>query len=129
MLKTITSAILFVVFLPLATAAATASEVVQSGQFEGRSDHVTSGGVSIVVTNGQTLLVLEQEFSLDGAPDPKIGFGKDGFNSATLFSKLADNVGAQVYVIPNTIDVAEFNEVYIWCEKFNIPLGVAKFSS
>ncbi|MFK7864264.1 MAG: DM13 domain-containing protein [Pseudohongiellaceae bacterium] len=125
MFKTLFSVILFVAYLPLATA----SEVVKSAQFEGRSDHVTSGGVSIIVTEGQTLLVLEEEFSLDGAPDPKIGFGKNGFDSDTLFSKLENKNGAQVYVIPSNIDVSEFNEVYIWCEKFDIPLGVANFSS
>lgn len=103
-----------------------AGEVIKSGEFEGRSDHVTSGGVSILRTNGQTLLVLEEEFSLDGAPDPKIGFGKDGFQSETLISELNEKTGAQVYVVPEHIDIADFNEVYIWCERFDIPLGVAR---
>lgn len=125
MIKSIFLVLFLVAYLPLSSA----SEVIKSGQFEGRSDHETSGGVSIIVTDGQTLLVLEEEFSLDGAPDPKIGFGKNGFDSATLFSKLEDKAGAQVYVIPASIDVSEFNEVYIWCEKFDIPLGVAAFSS
>jgi hypothetical protein len=114
-----------IVFLPLASA----SEVVKAGQFEGRSDHVTSGGVTILTTEGQTLLVLEAEFSLDGAPDPQIGFGNNGFNRDTIISKLRDENGAQVYVIPSAIDVSKFNEVYIWCQKFDIPLGVAKIST
>lgn len=124
MLKNLLSVMLFLAFMPFANA----SDVAKSGQFEGRSDHQTIGGVSIVITDGQTLLVLEEEFALDGAPDPKIGFGKDGFDSDTIFSKLEKKEGAQVYVIPNSIEVDNYNEVYIWCEKFNIPLGVARFS-
>lgn len=122
--KTLVSALLLITFLPLANA----SDVVKTAEFEGRSDHITTGGVSILKTGGQTLLILEAEFSLDGAPDPQIGFGKNGFDSDTIISKLRDDKGAQVYVIPDSIDVSEFNEVYIWCEKFDIPLGVAKFS-
>lgn len=122
--KTLFSALLLITFLPLANA----SDVVKSAEFEGRSDHITTGGVSILKTGGQTLLVLEAEFSLDGAPDPQIGFGKNGFDSDTIISKLRDDKGAQVYVIPDSIDVSEFNEVYIWCEKFDVPLGVATFS-
>jgi hypothetical protein len=114
-----------IVFLPLANA----SGVVKAGQFEGRSDHVTSGGVAILTTEGQTLLVSEAEFFLDGAPDPQIGFGNNGFNSDTIIFKLRDENGAKVCVIPSTIDVSKFNEVYICCQKFDIPSCVAKISS
>lgn len=108
---------------------AQASDVYASGEFSGRNDHITSGGFNIITTNGQTLLVLEEEFFLDGAPDPKIGFGNNGFVSSTLIAELGENTGAQVYVIPSSINVSEFNEVYIWCEKFDIALGVASYSS
>lgn len=124
--KTLFAALLLIAFLPLASISA--SDVIKTAEFEGRSDHITTGGVSILKTGGQTLLVLEAEFSLDGAPDPQIGFGKNGFDGDTIISKLRDDKGAQVYVIPDSIDVSEFNEVYIWCEKFDVPLGVAKFS-
>ena len=105
---------------------AMAGPPAKSGQFEGRSRHVTTGDVSIERVNGQTLLLLAENFSLDGAPDPKIGFGKNGFDHATMFSKLRRNDGAQKYVVPASIDVSRYNEVYIWCEKYNVPLGVAK---
>ncbi|MEM9371265.1 MAG: DM13 domain-containing protein, partial [Pseudomonadota bacterium] len=41
---------------------------------------------------------------------------------------LAASTGEQVYVIPAGLDVADFNEIWIWCEKFSVPLGVAKLS-
>lgn len=128
-MRVITRSLLAILAFSAFLSSAQAGEVIKSGEFEGRSDHVTTGGVSILRTDGQTLLVLEAEFSLDGAPDPKIGFGKDGFQSDTLISELNEKTGAQVYVIPAHIDIADFNEVYIWCEKFDIPLGVARIDS
>lgn len=128
-MRVITRSLLAILAFTAFLSAAQAGEVIKSGEFEGRSDHVTSGGVSILQTNGQTLLVLEAEFSLDGAPDPKIGFGKDGFQSDTLFTELNDKEGAQVYVIPANINIADFNEVYIWCDEFSIPLGMARIGS
>ncbi len=125
-MRVMTKSLLTVLAFTFYLSSAQAGQVIKSGEFEGRSDHVTSGGVSILRTNGQTLLVLEEEFFLDGAPDPKIGFGKNGFQSDSLIAELNSKTGAQVYVIPKSIDIADFNEVYIWCEKFSIPLGVAR---
>ena len=122
----ITTGLLFVTML-LTTLAfnAQASEVVKSGQFEGRSDHITTGGVSILKTKTATLIVLENNFSLDGAPDPRVGFGKNGFVKSSIVSKLKNKKGEQVYVLPKNINVSEYNEIYIWCNKFGVPLSVA----
>ena len=109
----------------LAAPAQAESEVILSGTFEGRSDHVTSGGVSVLETDAGTIVVLESDFFLDGAPDPKLGFGKDGYDASTQFTVLESNTGAQMYVVPDTIDPADFNEFWVWCEKFDVPLGVA----
>lgn len=66
-----------------------ASTVTASGTFTGKSDHVTTGGVSILKTSSGYAVVLEADFSLDGAPDPKIGFGKNGkFAPKTMFTPL-----------------------------------------
>ncbi|MBO6505485.1 MAG: DM13 domain-containing protein [Kordiimonadaceae bacterium] len=103
-----------------------ASTVAAHGTFEGRSDHVTTGGVSIVKTASGYVAVLESDFSLDGAPDPTLGFGNNGkFDTDTLFTKLESKDGLQVYAIPANIDVSSFSEFYVWCEDFSVPLGVA----
>ena len=55
-----------------------------------------------------------------------MGFGRDGkFVDPTDFEPLRQNTGAQVYKVPANIDPTQFNEVYIWCRKFSVPLGVA----
>lgn len=125
--KTISGAALAIALLFSVSAPVQAgSDVVSSGTFRGASNHATSGGVSIVKTADGTVVILAQNFSLDGAPDPKLGFGKDGkYDSAAKVAHLGKNEGRQVYEIPAGIDVTKYNEFYVWCEKYSVPLGVA----
>lgn len=116
--------VLAVVALPLTAVAG--SKTLASGVFEGLSDHVVTGKVAIVQTDNGVEVRLEDDFSLDNAPDPKLGFGKDGYVPGTLFSVLRNHKGSQTYLLPQTIDPSTYNEVYVWCEKFDVPLGVAK---
>ena len=106
---------------------ASADTVAATGTFTGASDHITTGGVSIIKTsNGGAVVILDSNFSLDGAPDPKVGFGVDGkFIAASDLGELTKKDGLQVYVVPASVNVDDFNEVYIWCEEFAVPLGVA----
>ena len=108
-----------------AAPAAWAGDVVAKGSFTGKSNHVTTGGVSIEKTAEGYLLVLEESFSFDGAPDPQLGFGKNGYDGSTRFTLLKANSGKQVYKVPANIDVSQYNEVWVWCERFSVPLGVA----
>ena len=106
----------------LATLPAKAEDAL-TGTFEGASDHATTGTVQ--VTAGS--VDLQNDFTFDGAPEPKIGFGKDGeFDTSTIIEPLKANNGAQSYTIPDSIDVSAYNEVYVWCEQYSGPLGVAK---
>ena len=99
----------------------------RSGTFSGASGHSTSGSVTVTESAGTTTLQLGSDFSLDGAPDPWIGFGKDGrFVGATRFVELGSHDGAQTYMVPSSVDLDAVNEVYIWCHKFSVPLGVAR---
>ncbi len=104
-----------------------ADHLVAKGTFAGASGHKTSGGVSVVRTDAGAMVILEKDFSFDGAPDPKVGFGRDGaYDTASQLAPLGANKGHQSYPIPASIDPAKYNEVYIWCEKYSVPLGVAK---
>ena len=105
---------------------AAADETLASGSFTGASGHVTSGGVTVQKTADGVVVVLGEDFSFDGAPDPKLGFGKDGYDKSSQFSHLNANSGKQVYKIPASIDPAQYNEVWVWCERYAVPLGVAR---
>lgn len=118
---------LFAVFVFVTPMAASANEVVATGTFTGASDHITTGGVSVIKTaNGGAVVILDNNFSLDGAPDPRVGFGKDGvYVAASDLGALTSKDGLQAYVVPAGVNVSDFNEVYIWCRKFSVPLGIA----
>jgi hypothetical protein len=107
-------------------AASAQEQVLASGAFGGKSGHVASGGVRIVKTATGIAVVLGPDFKFDGAPDPKLGFGKNGYVKTTQFSALKSNSGEQTYEIPAVIDPADYNEVWVWCEQYSVPLGVAK---
>lgn len=67
-----------------------------SGSFDGRSEHVTIGEVSIVETAAGYELILTDNFFLDGALDPVIGFGNGGtYDKATTFTTLKQKESRQ----------------------------------
>lgn len=112
---------------PTPSAEAPSTEtVLATGTFEGRSDHVVTGGVDIVESDGRYLIKLAADFSLDNAPDPKVGLGNDGYDPATKAGHLKALTGASTYEVPAGINIQEYNEVYIWCERFGVPLGLAQ---
>ena len=121
---------LAIIAIALTPISASAGDKGASGTFTGASEHITTGGVQIIKTaDGGAVVILDTDFSLDGAPDPRVGFGSDGTYVETSDLGVLQNLnGLQIYVVPPTINVDNFNEVYIWCLKFGVPLGVAALS-
>ncbi|MEM7546887.1 MAG: DM13 domain-containing protein [Pseudomonadota bacterium] len=108
---------------------ALADDHVRTGTFTGASNHITTGTVELVKTDEGYEIHLKDNFTFDGAPDPRIGFGKDGiFVDPTDFEVLQSNAGAQVYKVPSSINPEEFDDIFVWCRKFSVPLGVASLS-
>lgn len=107
--------------------ASAADQTVAGGSFEGRSGHTVTGAVAVIRGDDGTRVVLTEDFSLDGAPDPKLGFGRDGYAADTQFGALRRLEGRQVYELPAGIDPAAYDGLYVWCEKFSVPLGYAAF--
>ncbi len=104
-----------------------AGDVILRGQFEGRSSHKTSGVATVENSAGGTMVVLGEDFSFDGAPDPKVGFGRDGtYDESSQLQALKSKSGRQEYTVPSSIDPTRYNELYIWCQRYSVPLGVAK---
>lgn len=124
---TLAAAATAAVMMTAAPVSAGAKGIAASGQFTGASDHITTGGVSVVKTaNGGAVVILDSDFSLDGTPDPRVGFGVNGvYKDVSDLGELTSKTGVQVYIVPPSVNVDDFNEVYIWCRKFSVPLGVA----
>ncbi len=108
------------------TTTALAGGAKKKGNFEGRSNHITSGSVKLVKDGDRYIVELGDDFSLDGGPDPRVAFGKDGtYAPDSKLGALLNLTGKQSYAVPPTMDVSGYNEVYIWCEVAGVPLGVA----
>ncbi|WP_342077149.1 DM13 domain-containing protein [Yoonia sp. SS1-5] len=131
-MKLFSTALITLTIATIGFTAASADEVTKpvAGTFSGASEHITTGGVQIVKTaDGGAVVILDSNFSLDGAPDPRVGFGKDGvYAEAADLGELQNLTGVQVYIVPASVNVDDFNEVYIWCLEFGVPLGVAQIS-
>lgn len=103
-----------------------ADDAVRKGSFTGLSNHATSGTATLIKVGEGYVIELGEDFLFDGAPDPKVAFGKDGkYDPATLIEPLRENSGAQAYKVPSSINPQDYNEIYIWCEKYSVGLGVA----
>jgi hypothetical protein len=108
--------------------AAKTAAVTARGTFVGKSNHVTTGHASIALVDKQWVVILEDDFTFDGAPDPHVALGSGGYRKDAKLALLSSNNGKQVYAIPANLDVADFNEIWIWCVKFAVPLGVAELT-
>ena len=109
---------------------AVTSAAVSSGVFSGRSDHITTGKVSVVKTAAGYQLNFASDFSLDGAPDPVVALGNGGvYTKANKLGALKNKTGGQTYTLPASFTPGQFSQVYVWCEKFDVPLGIADLSN
>ena len=107
--------------------APSSAQTIGQGSFSGRSNHVTTGGVSVRKTGNGYQIVFASNFNFDGAPDPRIGFGNNGrYDRSTTFAALQRNTGSQTYTVPASINAESYSEVWLWCERFAVPLGVAR---
>lgn len=113
--------------LIVASAAAThAASTEKSGNFRNAGGHTTSGSVKLVKDGSRWKVVMGSNFRHDGAPAPRVAFGNGKYVRGTIISKLRKNRGAQTYIVPKRLNPGKFTQVWIWCAKFNSPLGVAE---
>ncbi len=118
---------------PTATPTSTAAPVhlvqgqeTATGTFVGLSNHETSGHGSVFWDGGNWVISLASDFAFDGAPDPVVGFGNNGqYDTGSTIGPLTADTGASVYIVPASVDVGQYNQIYIWCEEFAVPLGAA----
>ena len=118
---------------PLASASlkpATARTTAR-GSFVGDKGHVTTGTGEVFRDNGQWFVRLGPDFSLDGGPDPKVALGNKasgGYQPGTILGKLSSLNGEQVYALKPGLDIGDYDQIYIWCEQFSVPLGHANLA-
>lgn len=110
----------------LSITAAHAADVLKSGSFVGVSKHKSAGSLDIVKDGDIVKIVIKDDFALQDAPTPRLAWGNNGYQRATIFGTLGKFSGMQEYIVPAGTDLTQFNEFWIWCEKFNVGLAVAR---
>ena len=102
-----------------------------SGVFVGVGDgiHDAQGkAYTIPLEGGKDVLRLENFKSTNG-PDLYVYLSKDkGASEFINLGKLKANNGNQNYDIPNEVNLAEYNQVLIWCKAFGVLFGSAEIS-
>lgn len=98
-----------------------------SGSFVGAdSFHQASGTASIIPASDGTYIRFGEDFTVTNGPDLFVYLGKDGeYDPNANLGALKGNVGAQNYLIPENIDLSQYNEVHVWCRAFFQPFGHA----
>ncbi|MBW4692763.1 MAG: DM13 domain-containing protein [Lyngbya sp. HA4199-MV5] len=120
----------------------TASTAQRSGRFVS-GEHETTGTARIVTANGKQTLELDQSFKTSTqGPDLFVILHRSDHVLKTtkppayplqqqdyvVVSPLQKYSGAQQYTIPNTIQLANYKSVVIWCRSFNATFGVAQLN-
>lgn len=91
-------------------------------EFRGINNHTVTGTAEIA--DGKIYLL--DDFRFDGAPDPRIALGNDGaYDPATVGELLTNYSGASTFDLPDGINPEDYNEVWIWCERFSVGLAIA----
>ena len=70
--------VILTLFLSFTISSSFADESARSGTFKGLNKHDTSGSVTLVQTPDGPVIEFGDDFSFDGAPDPKVALGEDG---------------------------------------------------
>lgn len=95
------------------------------GPFGGENGHLTTGTATIITEDGTHFVQLSDDFTFDGAPDPKLALGNGSADPATIMADLASNTGAQRYALPAGVDPDDYTTLHVWCEEFTVSLGIA----
>ncbi len=101
--------------------------IVAVGVFSGfDSLHNGSGTVKLITDNTKTYIRFEPDFKVTNGPDLYVGLGKNGkYMASAEIAPLKGNLGSQNYLLPDTVNISEYNEVWVWCKAFSVPFARA----
>lgn len=121
--------------LPPAHAQSSGAKTLETGTFHGKV-HQTSGRATIYQEKDGKLILRLSHFKTSNGPDVHVvliavkdaeddaNFLKSGTERLEL-GALKGNEGDQNYDIPSGTDLAKFQTVSIYCERFNANFGAA----
>jgi peptide methionine sulfoxide reductase msrA/msrB len=108
------------------TASTSATELISQGSFIATPGHPGAGTASVYRSPEGAVLHLS-EFTATAGPDLFVYLSSD--EEATTFvdlGALRSTNGSQNYVIPESVELADYPYVLIWCKRFGVLFMVAK---
>lgn len=97
---------------------------VVSGEFSGSSRYDVSGDALVLNDGSEQRFLRFETFDSSNGPDLKVYLRAENGDFVSL-GELKGNIGDQNYEIPPEVDLAVFDTVQIWCERFGVEFGNA----
>ena len=86
--------------------------VTAKGGFTGDNKHIVTGNAVVSRVDGQWVITLDDGFTLDGAPDPKVALSSGGkYVEGTILGKLKSLQGSQSYALAEGLDIGDYDQV------------------
>ncbi len=99
----------------------------RTGTFSGLNGYSVSGSATLSGDVNSAVLELGSNFASQSGPGLRVVLGKNGSNTSggLDLGALMASSGMQTYALPVGTDPGDFSHVFIYCQPFSIPFGVA----
>ena len=110
-----------------AVAVASGTQTLAQAGFQ-KKTYALKGGITVEQRGSQTVIVFSDDFRTKNGPDLKVflsrndvasSTGTNATSNAIRLGELKDNRGGQEYVLPEGVNIADFNSVLVHCEAFS----------
>jgi len=100
-----------------------------AGQFvDADRFHTGEGSFEIVEEDGQRILQFSEDFNITRGPDLFVWLTKgDNTKEFVNLGRLENRKGVQSYVIPEDVNLDDFDRVIIWCRAFSVLFATGEF--
>jgi hypothetical protein len=90
---------------------------------------VTGNAVLSASATGSLQLQLSEEFSVQNGPGLYLYLSnnRSNINGGVEIAPLRSNRGSDLYQIPSTVELEDFNHVLVWCRPFGVGFGTGAF--
>ena len=101
---------------------------VLEADFSGADSFHRVSGDALVLESGDQKFLRFENFESTNGPDLKV-YLSDDLRASDFISlgELKGNIGNQNYELPSDVDLEQYPYVLIWCERFSVLFGSAKF--
>lgn len=115
--------------VPAEEAAAPEILTVTSGDFTSNSRYTTVG-MGLTITDGNQTFLRFEEFETNNGPDLNVYLrNSENPDDYIDLGDLSGNIGDQNYLLPEGIDLEQYNLVDIWCVRFGVSFGTAQLGA